>query len=37
VNQLLGLDIPEKKSERVRLVNYIYVEGYSLVPKELHG
>jgi hypothetical protein len=35
VNQLLGLDVPEKKSEGVRLVNY--VEGYSLVPKELHG
>jgi uncharacterized phage-associated protein len=39
VNQLLGLDIPEKKSDYmgVRLVNYLYVEGYSLVPKELHG
>jgi uncharacterized phage-associated protein len=39
VNRLLGLDIPEKKSDYmgVRLVNYLYVEGYSLVPKELHG
>jgi len=39
VNQLLGLDVPEKKSDYmgVRLVNYLYAEGYSLVPKELHG
>ena len=39
VNRLLGLDIPEKKSDYmgVRLVNYLYVEGYSFVPKELHG
>ena len=39
VNRLLGLDIPEKKSDYmgVRLVNYLYVEGYSLVPKKLHG
>jgi hypothetical protein len=39
VNQLPGLDVPEKKSDYmgVWLVNYLYVEGYSLVPKELHG
>ena len=37
MNQLLGLDVPENKSEGVRLVNYLYVDGYSLVPKELHG
>jgi hypothetical protein len=36
---LLGLDVPEKKSDYmgVRFVNYLYVEEYSLVPKELHG
>ncbi|MFP3252355.1 MAG: DUF4065 domain-containing protein [Thermoproteus sp.] len=39
VNRLLGLDVPEKKSDYMgaRLVSYLYAEGYSLVPKELHG
>jgi hypothetical protein len=39
VNQLLGLDVPEKKSDYmgVWLNSYLRVEGYSLVPKELHG
>jgi uncharacterized phage-associated protein len=39
VNQLLGLDIPEKKSDYmgVWLNSYLRVEGYSLMPKELHG
>ncbi len=39
VNQLLGLDIPEKKSDYmgVWLNSYLRVEGYSLVPKELQG
>jgi hypothetical protein len=39
VNQLLGLDIPEKKSDYmgVWLNSYLRAEGYSLVPRELHG
>jgi hypothetical protein len=39
VNQLLGLDVPEKKSDYmgVWLNSYLRVEGYSLVSKELHG
>jgi len=39
VNQLLGLDVPEKKSDYmgVWLNSYLRVEGYSLVLKELHG
>lgn len=39
VSQLLGLDVPEKKSDYmgVWLSSYLRVEGYSLVPRELHG